>query len=101
MRGLIPNFHINVYVSDLYIPRSTPHIRSHTHECGNWDRGRAIPFLGLFVSNLRYCVFELQCGFKHGQDMSVSSALVEEMTLVKSLHNGDPDVIQSQGLASA
>jgi hypothetical protein len=25
----------------------------------NWDRSRAIPFLGIFVSNFRYCV--LQC----------------------------------------
>jgi hypothetical protein len=25
--------------------------RSQTHECGNWDCGRAIPFLGIFVSN--------------------------------------------------
>ncbi len=28
-----------------------------THECGNWDRGLAIPFPGIFVSNFRYCVF--------------------------------------------
>ncbi len=37
--------------------------RSQTHECGNWDCGRAIPFLGIFVSNFwywlqcRYCVY--------------------------------------------
>ncbi len=31
--------------------------RSQTHECGNWDWGSAIPFLGLFVSNFRYYVF--------------------------------------------
>jgi hypothetical protein len=30
---------------------------SQTHECGNWDWGRAIPFLVIFVSNFRYCVF--------------------------------------------
>ncbi len=30
---------------------------SETHECENWDWGRAIPFLGIFVSNFRYCVF--------------------------------------------
>ncbi len=27
------------------------------HECGNWYWGRAIPFLGIFVSNFRHCVF--------------------------------------------
>jgi hypothetical protein len=31
--------------------------RSHTHECRNWDLGRAIPFLGIFVSNFRCSVF--------------------------------------------
>ncbi len=30
---------------------------SQTQECRNWDWGRAIPFLWIFVSNLRYCVF--------------------------------------------
>ncbi len=58
-----------------YIPRIGPHIflqqnrqtdrgntvqyinRSQTHECGNWNWGRAIPFLAIFVSNFRYCVF--------------------------------------------
>ncbi len=65
-------------VSDLYIPRIRPHIflqqnrktdpaweyvnRSRTHECGNWYWGRAIPFLGIFVANFRYCV-SLQCCF--------------------------------------
>jgi hypothetical protein len=52
LRGLSPNFHIHVSVSDLYISRIGPHfsssrkgrpiveyiIRSQTHECGNWDR---------------------------------------------------------------
>jgi hypothetical protein len=28
--------------------------RSQTHECGNWDCGRAIPVLGIFFSNFRY-----------------------------------------------
>jgi hypothetical protein len=49
-RGLSPNFHIHVSVSELYIPtmglpfcwrkymdRSWEYInRSQTHECGNW-----------------------------------------------------------------
>ncbi len=34
---------------------------SQTHECGNWDCGRAIPFLGIFVSNFRYWFFAVQC----------------------------------------
>ena len=36
--------------------------RSQTHECGKWDWGRAIPFLGIFVSNFLYfhCVFAVQ-----------------------------------------
>ncbi len=31
--------------------------RSQTHEYGNRDWGCTIPFLGIFVSNFRYCVF--------------------------------------------
>jgi hypothetical protein len=30
--------------------------RSQTHECGNWDCGRAIPFLGIFVSKFSVLV---------------------------------------------
>ncbi len=32
-------------------------INSQTHECGNWDWGPDIPFLGIFVSNFRHFVF--------------------------------------------
>ncbi len=32
-------------------------IRSQTHECGNWDWGPDIPFLGIFVSNFRHFFF--------------------------------------------
>jgi hypothetical protein len=69
LRGLSPSFHIHASVSDLYVPRIDPHIflqqnrqadlgnmyinRSQTHECGNWDQGRAIPFLSIFVSNFQ------------------------------------------------
>ncbi len=38
--------------------------RSHTHEYGNWDCGRAIPFLGIFVSNFQYCVFAVCVFFR-------------------------------------
>jgi hypothetical protein len=34
--------------------------RSKTHDCGNWDWGRIIPFLGIFVSNFRYCALQRQ-----------------------------------------
>ncbi len=61
--SLCHNFHIHVYVSNSYIPRISPHIscsrigrsivgiyKSLTDtECGNWDCGRAIPFLSIFV----------------------------------------------------
>ncbi len=33
------------------------YICSQTHECGNWDCGRAIPFLGIFVSNFQFWFF--------------------------------------------
>ncbi len=36
-------------------------IRSQTHECGNWDWGPDIPFLGIFVSHFRHFVFAV-CG---------------------------------------
>ena len=68
LRSLSPNIHIHVSVRDLYIPRIGPHIscvnrswkcliRSQTHECGNWDWDRDIPFLGIFVSNFWHFVF--------------------------------------------
>ncbi len=76
LRGLSTNFHFHVSVSVLYILRIGPHVscsrigrrsggyinRSQTHECGNWDCGRAIPFLGIFVSNFRYWFFAVQHG---------------------------------------
>jgi hypothetical protein len=41
LRGLSPNFHIHVSVSDLYIPRIGPHISSSR-------KGR--PFVGIYNS---------------------------------------------------
>jgi hypothetical protein len=36
---------------------------SRTHECGNWDWSNAHHFLGICVSNFRYCVFAVKaCG---------------------------------------
>ncbi len=82
-RSLRPNFHIHVSVCDEYIysqDRSTFSCRRIgrpivgiyqllRYECGNWDWGRAIPFLGIFVSNFRYCVFAVysfgHCGMRN------------------------------------
>ncbi len=41
LRGLSPNFHIHVYLSDLYIPRMGPHISSSR-------KGR--PIVGIYNS---------------------------------------------------
>ncbi len=65
-------FYIDVFMSDLYIPTIGPSIfcciafadrlweyknRSQIHECINWERGRAVSFLGIFVSNFRDSAF--------------------------------------------
>ncbi len=70
LRSLNPNFHIHVSVSDLIyshdrsadsaagknVDRSWEYInRSQTHECGNWDWGRAIPFLGIYINRIFRC----------------------------------------------
>ncbi len=68
-RGLSPNFHIHVSVSELqyifqrwvclfcwrkYVDRSWEYInRSQTHECGNWGWGRAIPRKETYKRNCR------------------------------------------------
>ncbi len=44
-------------------------IRSQTHECGNWDWGPDIPFLGIFVSNFRHFVFAVYCNFMLSHDL--------------------------------
>ncbi len=31
--------------------------RSQIYECGNWEQGRSVSFLAIFVSNFRYSVF--------------------------------------------
>ncbi len=73
LRGLNPNFHIHMSVRNLYIPKIGPHIscrrmgRSivgiYKSLTDTWmwklGRGRAIPFLGIFVSNFRHWFFEV------------------------------------------
>jgi hypothetical protein len=72
LRCLVPNFHIHVSVGDLYIPTIGPPILlqqnrwiilriytvnpSQIPECKNWERGRAVSFLGIHKSDLVYCV---------------------------------------------
>ncbi len=59
LRRLSTIFHIHVPVSDLYIPYSAYSAaweyinRSQTQECGNWDWGRAIHFLGIHKWDFR------------------------------------------------
>jgi hypothetical protein len=72
LRGLSPNFHLPLSVSDLCTPRIGPYIFlqqnrqtdpgniyiAHRHmnvEIGTVSR--TIPFLGIFVSYFRHCVF--------------------------------------------
>ncbi len=72
LRVHVPNFYINVSVSDLYIPTICPPNlmqqnrrtdcwticinRSQRHECmyRNWERGLAVSYLGIFVSKFWY-----------------------------------------------
>jgi hypothetical protein len=68
LRGLIPNFHIHVSLRYFYIPSigrpillqenmwSDSGNRSQTHECGNWDWSRTIPFLGIHKWDFRCSV---------------------------------------------
>ncbi len=65
LRGFVPNFHA------IYIPTIFPYFRSkigrpivgiykslrETYECGNWERGSAVSFLGIFFSIFWYSVF--------------------------------------------
>jgi hypothetical protein len=71
LRGLLPNFYIHVSVIDLCIPMIGPHTQCSkiggsivgiykpltVHACRNWERGRAVSFLGVFVSNFWYSAF--------------------------------------------
>ncbi len=75
LRGLSPNSYIHVSLWAIYLFPGSIHIfscsrigrpivglyinRAQTHECRNWDRAPPppIPFLGICVSNFRYCVF--------------------------------------------
>jgi hypothetical protein len=76
MCGRSPNFQILLSENNLYVPRIGPHIFQQQNEQTdrvniniahghlNVEIGtvamQAIPFLGIFVSNFRYCVFTVQ-----------------------------------------
>jgi hypothetical protein len=65
LRGLSPNFHIHVSVSNLYIPTiGLPTVcinLSQTHECAKWDWGRAVPFLRIHKWDFRYSANDTTC----------------------------------------
>ncbi len=49
-----------------YVGRSWEYInRSQTHECGNWDWGRAIPFLGIHKLDFRCNVYTVEYNIKN------------------------------------
>ncbi len=52
--------------------------RSQIHECRNWERGRAVSFLGIFVSNFQYGV-SLQCGIVPHSALCKDSGEMNEM----------------------
>jgi hypothetical protein len=127
LRGLSPNFHIQVSVSDLYIPMIGPHIscsrigiwvlginnRSQTHECGNWDCGREIPFLGIFVSNFRYGFFAVVwcskscCFLNIGEDWILTGLRSSSFWfprnlshhMIKQVRTGDTVLVKSREIA--
>ncbi len=57
------NFHIHVFVSDLYIPRIGLPILMHLqiHECRNWKWRRTVSFLEIHKSDFRYSVENVYC----------------------------------------
>ncbi len=70
LRGLSPNFQFHVSVRYLCIPTFGPAAEyadqpwkfiNHTqkHESRNWDCGRAVPFLEIYVWN--FGIVSLQC----------------------------------------
>ncbi len=103
LHGLSHNFHIHVSVSDYIFPRSV-HIfscsrigrplaqsweymnRSQTHECGNWDWGRTIPFLGIVVSNFRYCVFVVYLTLQVHRDVRWVQQNISSWRWILSFH---------------
>ncbi len=110
LRVLSPNFHIHVSVSDLYISTIGPFIflqqnmqtdrgntyiiRTQTHECRNWDCGRSVPFLGIYISNFRYSIFAVS-----GKKCSASRIFFYMCTSTKQdIHVGNTRSLENQNL---
>ncbi len=58
-RSMIPTYGSPIFLQQnrQTDQRNTVYVnRSQEHECRNWDWSRAVPFLGIFVSNFRNCV---------------------------------------------
>ncbi len=96
LRGLIPNFHICVSVSDLYIITIGPPIllqqiqadrsweyrnRLQIDEGQNWEEAAKFPFLGTFVSNFRYSIFAVHPVYFIPLFESLNPCLQESTTL--------------------
>ncbi len=86
LRGLVPDFYIYVSVSNFIycIPTIGPQTQyskivgdrswefmnsSQIHDWRNWELGRTVSFLEIFVSNFRYSV---QCNPNHSPDPLVN-----------------------------
>jgi hypothetical protein len=73
LRSLVPNFYIHVSVSNFYCPTIGPQMQCSkiggpivgiyksltVHECRNWERSRAVSFLGIFFSNFSHAFHNL------------------------------------------
>ncbi len=58
---------VHIFSCSRICNRGNIHInRSQTYDCGNWDCGRAIPFLGIFV--WIFGIVSLQCGYANRTD---------------------------------
>jgi hypothetical protein len=94
-RGLNPNFHIHVSVSDLYIPRISPHIFLQQNKQINrvniliihrymnveirTGAGQFLFWEYIFVSNLRYWFFAVQITpyYTHCTNLEVKSIQIK------------------------
>jgi hypothetical protein len=98
LRGHSPNFYIYVSVGDLYIHTIGLPIllqeyidRSQTNECGNWDWGRAIPFLGTHKS--KFTGLHAQQLFACHLQVSLRTFVMEFGSLRIFLVSGEPPLL--------
>ncbi len=105
LRGYSPNSYIHVSVSDLYIPLiglpnrkiGGPNVciykdRSQTHECGNWNWGRAIPWKGIHKCDFR-CSVSLEMGLllssNFGREVSPKKVTSSRRIRNNQINNAD------------